>query len=134
MAVSDMVRSCIPTSVVLKLPARWAVAAAVEDVLCEPSSCLLVTCPDDVTVDCFEDYEIDANNAIAEFNCTGLGTGGEEEFSQTINFTNPNLSLLEQTSLTLLVFPQVILSLQKLQFEDLETLMEQELISKGGIL
>ncbi len=36
---------------------------------CVPSDCLIVTCPDDVTVDCIENYEIDANNAIAEFNC-----------------------------------------------------------------
>src|SRR5690606_30357483 len=44
--------------------------------ICNPIDCLPVTCPDDVTVACFEDYVLDANNALAEFNCMGVGGGG----------------------------------------------------------
>ncbi len=38
---------------------------------CVPNDCVVVTCPDDVTVDCIENYEIDVNNATAEFLCSG---------------------------------------------------------------
>ena len=36
---------------------------------CNATNCVILTCPDDVTVSCYEDYEIDAENAAAVFTC-----------------------------------------------------------------
>ncbi len=51
---------------------------------CEPSDCLLVGCPADVTVACIEDYVADAANATAVFNCTG---SGGNDIVETFNYT-----------------------------------------------
>ena len=40
---------------------------------CNATNCVIVTCPDDVTVTCYEDYEIDPANANAVFTCGSEG-------------------------------------------------------------
>ncbi len=61
---------------------------------CDPSDCLLVTCPPDVTVACIEDYVADAANAIAEFNCSSeppvIETTTYDIDIANINFSCPN--------------------------------------------